>query len=391
MQTYKQNRSGAVLPLAATLMVAMILVLGLMVEMSWLNERRFEAQSASDLATRSALAKLYDNTKTLDQTAVDQAKAVGLQVQEANFSTGGAANDSNLRFGHVLTSKQTGLPTFFQVSKEKNFRQIKAARMSYDHQFVSLLGTLLAKVDINLPTVSRAETSRFEMVLCLDASRSMARNSDPSRRFPVGGGIDQPPISGSRWFTLIDSVNDFLDGFVGGGAGAKNDARTALVTFGGGILGGSVASPLDGQYARTELGMASISKNAPLIEQNMIDYTQQYPALGLGTSIYSGIELSLDVLEQSPTPASQYIVLFSDGERYVKNAIQPIPPSELESIQRAVDLGIPIYTIAYDADVRNLRKIAEDTGGLSYFAQNKEELSKAFKAISSSLSTRITE
>ena len=130
MQTYKQNRSGAVLPLAAALMVAVILVLGLMVEISWLNERRFEAQSASDLATRSALAKLYDNTKTLDQTAVDQAKAVGLQVQEANFSTGGAANDSNLRFGHVLT--RSGLPTFFEVSQEKNFRQIKAARMSYD-------------------------------------------------------------------------------------------------------------------------------------------------------------------------------------------------------------------------------------------------------------------
>ena len=125
---------------------------------------------------------------------VDQAKAVGLQVQEANFSTGGAANDSNLRFGHVLT--RSGLPTFFEVSNERKFRLIKAARMSYDHQFVSLLGTLLAKDDINLPTVSRAETSRFEMVLCLDASRSMARNTDLSQgRYPVGGGLHLPRMA----------------------------------------------------------------------------------------------------------------------------------------------------------------------------------------------------
>ena len=66
----RKQRNGAVLPLIAFLMLSLILALGLMVELNWLSASRFEAQSASDLATRSALARLYDNTTNLDQLAI---------------------------------------------------------------------------------------------------------------------------------------------------------------------------------------------------------------------------------------------------------------------------------------------------------------------------------
>ena len=81
----RKQRNGAVLPLIAFLMLSLILALGLMVELNWLSASRFEAQSASDLATRSALARLYDNTTNLDQLAIDEAKDLGVEIYQRNF------------------------------------------------------------------------------------------------------------------------------------------------------------------------------------------------------------------------------------------------------------------------------------------------------------------
>ena len=89
-----------------------------MVELSWLNQRRFEAQSASDLAARSALARLYDNTGELDAVAIGASKAVGLNVYASNFPTGGDLTNQELLFGGVRSGK------FQEIAAQDQLREI---------------------------------------------------------------------------------------------------------------------------------------------------------------------------------------------------------------------------------------------------------------------------
>ena len=161
MQThrkFRRDRTGAVLPLIAIFIAAMILVLGLMVELNWLYTTRFEAQSASDLAARSALAHLYDNTGNLDQAAIDRSNRVGVQIYEANFPAHPITED-NLIFGRLRPDD-----SFAHLNDQGRFRQINASQVQYDQRFTPLLGTLLAKEEVNLPVFSVAEAQQIEMV-----------------------------------------------------------------------------------------------------------------------------------------------------------------------------------------------------------------------------------
>ena len=384
MRNQFRNRTGAVLPLLAAVTAILILVLSLMVELNWLYKSRFEAQSASDLATRSALARLYNNTEDLDADAIFEAKSIGFQVYESNFPSN-PVTETELTFGMVLADK-----SFEELNTEGDFVNITAANMDRDHQFTSLLGTLMAKEDINLPVFSIAEASRFEMVLVLDASRSMNRAVDQTQgQFPPGGlSINEPPLEGSRWFALDQEVGEFLESL--SSTSEIEKSQMALVTFGGGLIDHPFAaiaeSPLDPDWARLEVEFNPISTSKNLTKNVMAEYSG-YPALGVGTSIFDGIQTATNLLENSSAPANQYIILFSDGQQVVDGQ----RPSELVAAERAVELEIPIYTIAYATDPSALEQIAEDTGGQAFSASNQAELNEAFAAIASSLSSRITQ
>lgn len=372
----RTKRKGAVLPLLAVIMVALILVLGLMVELSWLYSSRFEAQSASDLAARSALARLYANPNDLDQAAIDDAKNIGALVYGRNFSTAPiTANDLALGFTNDDKS-------FTELTTQSDFRNITASRVTYQQQFTPLLGTLVAKEEVNLPVFSVAEANRVQLVLCLDASRSMNRAVDVSAgKFPPGGtSIHEPPLPGSRWFALQDAVDDFLQGF------EDRSSQLGLVTFGGGIDNPDrLDSPLDDEFARVELGLDKFSTNGPLTQSTMFGYTQE-PALGLGTSIYDGLDESVTMLQQSSTPAKQYIILFTDGEQ-----VAPGRPSEIDAGDRAATEGISVFTIAFSTNSANLKTISDTTGGQTFSVNTADGLKKAFTAIRNTLGARITQ
>ena len=383
----RKQRNGAVLPLIAFLMLSLILALGLMVELNWLSASRFEAQSASDLATRSALARLYDNTTNLDQLAIDEAKDLGVEIYQRNFPSLPIAA-ADLDFGRL-----DGTTEDFEVlANENQFIDITASRVEHQQRFTPLLGTLLAQSDIDLPVFTVAETGRFELYLALDASRSMNRTADGTANgadeFPPGGTtIDEPPLPGSRWFTLLEEVENFLDLVeqtdTGTGASAS---LIGLTTFGGGLNPFMTPSPLDADFGRFEFAAAPLAVNNPLIIQRLEDYSQ-LPALGVGTSIYDGVQLATQQLQTTQTPRQQFIVLFSDGNQ----AVNGQRPDELEAAQDAANLGITIYTIAFATDNQNLADIAKITGGESFSANNQQELQDAFTAIARSLSTRVAQ
>ena len=145
-------------------------------------------------------------------------------------------------------------------------------------------------------------------------------------------------------------------------------------------------SPLDADFGRFEFAAAPLAVNNPLIIQRLEDYSQ-LPALGVGTSIYDGVQLATQQLQTTQTPRQQFIVLFSDGFQ----AVNGQRPNELEAAQDAANLGITIYTIAFATDNQNLADIAKITGGESFSANNQQELQDAFTAIARSLSTRVAQ
>ena len=172
----RNQKRGAVLPLIAVLLVAMIAVLGLMVELNWLYSKRFEAQSASDLAARSTLANLYADTGNLTEAEKDAARDLGVQIYGLNFPTN-PIQASDLEIGEVAADG-----SFNEITNSNLFHQINSAQVQHEQPFTPLLGTLLAKNAIDLEVFSRAEATRAEVVLCLDASRSCLLYTSPSPR-----------------------------------------------------------------------------------------------------------------------------------------------------------------------------------------------------------------
>lgn len=96
-----------------------------------------------------------------------------------------------------------------------------------------------------------------------------------------------------------------------------------------------------------------------------------------GTDIADGIDESADELREKGTDDSQQvIVLLSDGQSAEVPAIQ--------AAEQAKDDGITIYTVAVGggADRELLRRIANVTGGQSYFVQDAENTTFALRQIS---------
>jgi len=166
------QRAGAVLPLVAFLLVALMLVLSLMVELSWLNFRRFESQSAADLASKSALTALYDNLDALDASTVEDAKSLGSQVFNQNSQLADSST-SQVQFGRTITTTNA----FEEIRNASNFRDITTARFDINQPFEPILGSIMAKREFGIGSTSVSETNELEIMLCIDASRSMNNNA----------------------------------------------------------------------------------------------------------------------------------------------------------------------------------------------------------------------
>ena len=113
------------------------------------------------------------------------------------------------------------------------------------------------------------------------------------------------------------------------------------------------------------------------IVSEMIGYLSHGMA-GQNTAIGEGIAMSLRALEQS-TAESKVIILLTDGE-HNSGRISP-----KEAVAIAQEKGVKIYTIGIgkkgEYDAKLLEEIARDSGGRSFSAHNKEELSAVYDEI----------
>ena len=385
-----RQRAGAIMPLLAVVTVALLIVAALTINSNWLMYNQINAQNTADLSARGSLSKILSDTEI--EGRVDRARAIGVRLYGLNID-----RDNNeiapdrVRFGTIANANSLD-PAFNEVFDEED--SITAVHIDspveIEQQEVKVFfANMMGRETVPIFADAKVSTRPVEMMLCLDASRSMNTTSSGTPKFPPGANsIHQKPLAGSRFFELKDTVAAFLFAM----RDANPNARIGLVTFGGGIgldsrpsSGSKLVSPLDADWARSERPLrAAISTQTGLINDVLNRYVDEYPALGLGTSLYDGIQVSLDAL--SNESASRHIVMLSDGNQVAKGR-----PAALVAAQAASAAGVTIHTISFGGNFGQMTAISNETGGSNFTALNEEELREAFGSLLGRFRTQLVD
>ena len=373
---FSNRRAGAIIPLLALVVTAMLAIAALTINSNWMLFSQINVQNSADLSARSALVKVIADTEF--DGRIDRARSLGGRLYDLNIDRpnhpGFDANE--IRFGSV--ADRAALEPTFVATNSNNF-PISAvhvgAPVAQDQREINVfLSTFLGgRQTVDVAADALASTRPLDLVLCLDASRSMNRTSSLGDFPPGGSSIHEVPLPGSRWFEVTDTVELFLESM----QAVNPNARVALVTFGGGagdsrVAKTGVASALDADHARLEQPLTIvISPQANAINQTLQSYVDDNPALGLGTSLFDGLEFSLAALNDPN--ASRHVIMLSDG-----NQAAVTRPDPLTVATTAQQNGVTVHTISFGGNINVMENIANETGGENFTALSEEELRQAF-------------
>lgn len=371
-RTSKHPRQGAVLVLMAMALAALLTVIAVSLNISWFQLKETQAQAAADLAAISALRHRIEGMDTARD--IRESRDLGAEILALNENIPGET--SRVRFGY-LQSPNVHDPVFTEGDTAIAAVQINRS-VSAASNVPVFLGALLSQNQQLISAESVTAYPPIEVVLCIDASRSM--NQQVASSLGAGASVNagnydlhSPPQPGSRWFAMMHATESFLDT-----VRAKNpNTRLALVTFGGGLPHDSVHSPLDADYSRIETHFDSVRKDKipPVLDSYIT-----YPALGFGTFIYDAIDDCMDLMDNfSNSRAQRFIILLSDGEQYTTPETRPEP---YVAAGRAQLAGIPIHTINFrDVSNASLVRVANTTGGDAFDAVTQQDLNLVFEAL----------
>ncbi len=387
----RNQRRGAIVPLLALVITALLVISALTINSSWLLYSQLNVQNSADLSARSSLVKIISDTEF--DGRIDRARDLGTQLYELNLDRPDAEFDRNsIRFGQVdsLSALEPVLIETLDNTFPISAVQVNApAEQSQREVKVFLSNFLGGRESVEIFADATASTRPVDIVLCLDASRSMNRTSS-SRSFPPGGTtINERPLPGSRWFELVDTVELFLEEI----QKVNPNSRVGLVTFGGGAgantlanAGDGIASPLDADLARFEQALTLvISPQIENINVKLDSYVTDNPALGLGTSLYDGIELSVNSFD-STSNSSKHIIMLSDGEQAAVNS-----PNPLQAATAASDAHVVIHTISFGGSFGVMSDISTETGGSNFSALSEDELREAFANLLGQFNTQLVD
>ena len=367
MKTYQlksrsQQRTGAVVPLMAFVISVLLIVLAISINTNWMMFSKTAEQSAADLASISTLN--YFSQDLSKPNNISDSRGIGEEILQLN--RGGTGQGDRIKFGY-LSGSNAHDPVFSEDESD-----IEAVKVELDNanKVPLFMGGFLGRDDVAISAEATSVFQAVEVVLAIDASRSMNRRVS-SNNFPEGASsIHERPRKGSRWFVLVDAMGDFLAAV----KDANPNTRIALVTFGGGRTGHTVESPLDETEARLEIPLESIQFSDDFM--NLVNSYKDYPALGLGTYISDAIDTSLDELLRGNVRAKRFVILLSDGDQYTFDDVRPTPG---EAAQHAVANNIKIHTINFQRDANpQLLEASTVSGGLNFEAGDTVALKAAF-------------
>ena len=368
------QRSGAVLPLVAVFITAFMLVAALTINSNWFMFNHTNAQNTADISARASLQRIVVDSQA--DGRIDRARDLGVRLYNLNITRNGPGfSPERIRFGNTQ-GDGTG-NTFSEVFSDSDVvsavfvdSPVQLEQQNVEVFFAGLLGS---GPHVKIVADATVSTRPIDIILCLDASRSMTRLSGgtPNELPPGGTSIHEPPLPGSRWHSLTDTVVLFLDAL----RDTNPNARVGLVTFGGGATPNAnqqPPSPLDDDLSRFEVPLTVVVDNDVANINAVMDSYVDHPALGLGTSLYDGIETSIGAF-QTDTNSVRHIVMLSDGSQAAVTRPDPIVAASAAS-----QANIVIHTISFDGDLETMQDIADETGGATFAAASDDELREAF-------------
>ena len=370
MITNASQRTGAVLPMIAVFISAFLFIGALTINSNWFMFNHTNVQNTADIAARASLQKIIGDAG--GEGRLERARNLGVRLYDLNLAreAPGFARE-RIRFGNI-PDPSTDDPEFIETFSENDVisavfvdSPVQLEQQQVEVFFSQLLGSApTTKIFAD----AKVSTRPVDIMLCLDASRSMNRAADMEGFPPGQPNARRPPAEGSRWFALRDTVAIFISAM----REINPNARIGLVTFGGGVEH-NFPSGLDDDLSRFEIPLTVVaSSNIADITATLDSYVTDFPALGQGTSLYDGLQTSIQNFEN--VGSSQHILMLSDGSQ--GGGVDR--PDPLLAAADAASAGITVHTIAFGETLTVMEDIAADAGGATFAAFSEQELRDAF-------------
>ena len=374
----KQQRNGSIVVLTAVSLVVLLIFAAFLVDIAWMATIESEAQLASDISTRGAMnAFVNDRSNDSYDARVAKAQAVGETLFE-NIVVGRGPLDIDPK-SFVFGVRDDNGNFTASTNKFANAVELDLPNVKPDG-FGLFLAPLFGVDHFNTSPSTTVASSSIDVVLCLDISRSMAWRLDANQPPASIGTIDAPPVEGSRWIALVDSVNKFLQQ-----AEVQSPSlRISLVTLGGGVFK-RVPTQWDTTTTRVQNEFDFIGAAVTPIETSLNEISSG--VLAWQTTTSEALQLTRTTFQNESDPSTEKIcILLSDG---LATTGSPVAAADALGGD-----GVTIHTIYFAGDpkgIPQLQSVANSGGGLFLNADNETQLDNAFGQILTSLSVSIVD
>ena len=375
--TIRKQRSGSIIVLTAVALVILLVFAALLVDVAWMSTIQTEAQLASDVSARGALTSFVsDRSDDSYEVRVARAQAIGETIFE-NITLGSEPVDVDPTAFEFGVRSDSG--DFSRNSSFANAVRVDLPNVKSDG-FRLFLAPLFGVDNFNTSPKSVVAYKPIDVVLCLDISRSMAWTVNANRPPASVGTLHAPPVEGSRWLALVDSVNLFLQK-----AEAQSPSiRISLITFGGGQRK-VVDTPWDEIPTSIQTPFNYIVAARSDVESKMNFITDN--VLGWQTPTKQALELTqTNFATNSYDAVEKVTILLSDGRATTGTPINAAAALAAEDVT--------IHTIYFAGDSRGVREmqlLAQAGNGLALNADDEAELNEAFSQILALLSVTLVE
>lgn len=376
-----RHRRGAMIVLCCVAIVVLLVFAVLVVDLSWASLARAELQANADSACRAALQSyMEDTSKNAQPIRVRNAQAVGQRFFEST-----PVVNQKMR----VPAGKFEFGTYQNNRFSSNTRTPNAVRLTLDRArpqgFSFLMAPFIGVESFQLKVKSVTASRTMDVVLAIDASRSMARIVGSGSILPPGVKSElEPPGEGSRWLAVVDSVTKFLQ-YVNQ---KTPSVRVSLVVFGGGNFN-RVPTPWDNSFARIETDLELVGPATRSVLEKMDVYSQN--TLPHATSVYMGLHESLQEFYKHSNPdlTDQSIILLSDGQQSKHD-----PRNPMLMAQEAKRAGVKIHTVYFSGNASGragMQAFAKITNGQAIVADTERELDEAFGSIATFFKTSLVE
>ena len=359
-----QHRQGAVLPLAAVMLVAFLAAAALAVDLAYIQLAETELRACLDGTARAGAQAI---SRGLNDAQV-RAEVKAIAAENAISGEGLTLMDEDIVLGHA-TVRGNGTYRFAAGTQPTNAVRIigRRSRDSANGSVSSLLGGLFGQSSYELERVAAATIQDRDIVVVADRSSSM--NGQDAGEYRRGEQVDSDDgDSGKKTKGKKEK---------GASSGSEQLTRMEALKLSVDIF----RDVLDSTPERESIGLAVYDREAETAAPLNTNYAQFDQAMedldtGGGTNVGLGIDQGLAVLREGRAAASRVMIVMTDGRH---NGWRDPEVSAMAAMAEMPHLTIYTITFSPAADQLRMQRVAAIGGGEHHHADDYDELAGVFE------------